>query len=78
LSLKKEVAVSLATHFLLQEIESGRFGNSNNRCFGAKQSFGFRRQRDANAETKHGYHYRHNIELHNSPFLTQLALPNSH
>jgi hypothetical protein len=58
--------------------ESGRFGNSNNSRFGAKQGFGFRRQRDANAETKHGDHYRNNIEFHITPFITQLWLFNLH
>ena len=70
--------MSLATRFLLPEIQSGRFGNSNSRRFSAKQSFDFGRQRDANAETKHRYHYGNNIELHNSPFIAQLVSHSRH
>lgn len=44
-----------------------RFGNNNFSCFGAKQGFGFRRKRDANAEAKHYYNNGNNIELHGSP-----------
>jgi hypothetical protein len=68
----KIVAMSLATHFLQQEIESGRFSNNNFSCFGAKKTFGFRRQCDAHTEAKHRYHNCHNIEFHIPPFNLEL------
>jgi hypothetical protein len=71
--LRKKVAISLATYFLLQEIESGRFGNHNFCCFGAKKSFGFCSQRNAHTKTKNHYNDRDNIKFHDSPFICCIA-----
>ena len=52
-----------------QQILLGGFSNNNFCGFAAKQGFSLSGKRDANAETKHHYYDRNNIEFHGSPLL---------